>query len=176
MNFSQKVEYYCDLAKYVKTYKADATRVASLGFGVPVTDTSLGNVVLSNDLLAVQAGMLPSVPAAVAHVNGFIYVNDAYMKLDVEVRRAIAYHEAGHLACGHLKKPLWRRLWLNVGRHFGVASSLQQELEADLYAHEKGYDMIGALLTLRRTLTERGLLSTVSKNELDTRILELMDK
>lgn len=81
--------------------------------------------------------------AACSPNKKIIYVNEDvfYRYTTPEERKAIIFHEIGHL----------------VHKHSGKERSLNDELEADLYASEKGYSK--QLITCITGLMEYGLIA-----------------
>lgn len=150
MQFKKKAKYLFELVKY-QFDMGRSGRLTQLGFGQQVTGFNIDNVVLSNDML-VMSGFMPQVPAAVAHANGFIYVNDAFMNLPFVVQCAIVAHETGHLELGHTKNSAAKLIARNIARTFGGRAAVRCEFEADQYAQDNGYDMIKALTFIKEEL------------------------
>lgn len=166
MQFKKKAKYLFELVKY-QFDMGRGGRIAQLGFGQQVTGFNNDNVVLSNDMLA-MAGFLPELPAAVAHKNGFIYVNDAFMNLDYNVQCAIVAHEHGHLELGHMKNSAAKLIARNIARAFGSRAAVRCEFEADQYAQDNGYDMIKALTFIKEELA--WILGDTGIAEIDQRL------
>ena len=167
-----KLLYALDVFKY-QVELGKSGRTSTLGYGEEVCGLGYDNVVLSNDILA-MSGWLPSVPAACAHFNGYIYVNDAFLKLDVAIQKAIVAHEAGHLQLGHMRKSLGRLIARNIGRIFGGDEALRCEREADLFARDAGHDMVAALTNLKNTIG--WVIGKTGCDEIDERIQYLSMK
>lgn len=161
-----KLRYALDVFKY-QVELSKSGRMATLGYGEEVKGLGYGNVVLSNDILA-MSGWLPNVPSACAHMNGYIYVNDAFLKLDVAIQKAIVAHEAGHLALGHMRKSIGRLLARNLNRLFGGAEAMRCEREADLFARDAGHDMVAALTSLKSNVA--WVVGKTGLDEIDERI------
>lgn len=169
MQFKKKAKYLFELVKY-QFDMGRSGRLAQLGFGQQVTGFNIDNVVLSNDLL-VMSGFLPQLPAAVAHANRFIYVNDAFMNLPYDIQCAIVAHERGHLELGHMRKSAAKLIARNIGRVFGSHEAVRCEFEADLYSQDSGCDMIKALTFIKEELA--WILGDSGVAEIDQRLQNL---
>ena len=110
-----------------------------------------------------NAYLTKDVIGAFAAVNNFgisiIVINNKCNNLPKEYRDAVIAHELGHIKLGHLdgdKIPSLRE------RH------LEKEFEADMYAQQKGYDMVKVLELMKTIFTDRKNLL-----EFDKRIANL---
>jgi hypothetical protein len=169
MQFKKKAKYVFELVKY-QFDMGRSGRLVQLGFGQQVTGFNIDNVVLSNDMLVVS-GFLPELPAAVAHKNGFVYVNDAFMNLSYDIQCAIVAHERGHLELGHMRKSAAKLIARNIGRVFGSHEAVRCEFEADLYSQDSGYDMVKALTFIKEELA--WILGDSGIAEIDQRLQNL---
>ena len=152
----------------VEFYK-DKERVGRLGIGQQYLLVEQDNVVFSNDTL-LTSGYAPDTPAAIAADNGFVYVNEAFLELDMDVQKALLAHEEGHHALGHLEKVSARwSSWLMLLRALGLSkAALRMEHEADLYSQQKGHDICHALSVMKEQLAAH--MGSTGIRELDIRI------
>ena len=101
-----------------------------------------------------------------------IIVGPQWFMLDPRTRAAILLHEAGHCKLFHLEKrlaSLWRLAWSPKSL---LALCVEQELEADTYAAERGYG--AELIMLYSTLTEQESIYHPSVAERCKRIRAVM--
>lgn len=77
-------------------------------------------------------GVPEFIPAAavdstdIASLDGIVYVTSAFFNLSKESQQVILFHEAGHVACGHLK--------LDEAKTSDLVINDQLEAEADAWA------------------------------------------
>ena len=121
------------------------------------------HVFVSDEHCLCSAYLTKDVIGAFAGVNNFgipiIVINNKCNNLPKEYRDAVIAHELGHIKLGHLdgdKIPSLRE------RH------LEKEFEADMYAQQKGYDMVKVLELMKTIFTDRKNLL-----EFDKRIANL---
>ena len=121
------------------------------------------HVFVSDEYCLCNAYLTKDVIGAFAAVTNFgisiIVINNKCNNLPKEYRDAIIAHELGHIKLGHLdgdKIPSLRE------RH------LEKEFEADMYAQQKGYDMVKVLELMKTIFTDRKNLL-----EFDKRIANL---
>lgn len=121
------------------------------------------HVFVSDEHCLCSAYLTKDVIGAFAGVNNFgipiIVINNKCNNLPKEYRDAVIAHELGHIKLGHLdgdKIPSLRK------RH------LEKEFEADMYAQQKGYDMVKVLEMMKTIFTDRKNLL-----EFDKRIANL---
>ena len=121
------------------------------------------HVFVSDEHCLCSAYLTKDVVGAFAAVNSFgapvIIINNKCNNLPKEYRDAVIAHELGHIKLGHLdgdKIPSLRE------RH------LEKEFEADMYAQQKGYDMVKVLELMKTIFTDRKNLL-----EFDKRIANL---
>ena len=121
------------------------------------------HVFVSDEHCLCSAYLTKDVVGAFAATNSFgvpiIVINNKCNDLPLAYRDAIIHHELGHIKLGHLdgkKIPSLRE------RH------LEKEFEADMYAQQKGYDMVKVLELMKTIFTDRKNLL-----EFDKRIANL---
>ena len=121
------------------------------------------HVFVSDEHCLCSAYLTKDVVGAFAAVTNFgapvIIINNKCNNLPKEYRDAVIAHELGHIKLGHLdgdKIPSLRE------RH------LEKEFEADMYAQQKGYDMVKVLELMKTIFTDRKNLL-----EFDKRIAKL---
>ena len=131
-----------------------------------VTSTELVedvHVFVSDEYCLCSAYLTKDVVGAFAATNNFgihiIIINNKCNNLPKEYRDAIIAHELGHIKLGHLdgdKKLSLRKRYL------------EKEFEADMYAQQKGYDMVKVLELMKTIFTDKKNLE-----EFDKRIANL---
>ena len=131
-----------------------------------VTSTELVEdvyVFVSDEYCLCSAYLTKDVVGAFAATNNFgipvIIINNKCNDLPLAYRDAIIHHELGHIKLGHLdgdKKPSLRKRYL------------EKEFEADMYAQQKGYDMVKVLEMMKTIFTDKKNLE-----EFDKRIANL---
>lgn len=88
-----------------------------------------------------------------------IIINKKCDALPEEFRNAIIQHELGHIKLGHLDNPSKLSL---------IKRDLEKEFEADMYAQQQGYNMVGVLEMMKTVYTDKKNLK-----EFDKRICNL---
>lgn len=92
-----------------------------------------------------------------------IVVNQGFLNAPKDIQDTFYQHELGHMVLKHHEQTGGQSIWK---RMFTKAYD-RIEFEADQYAQDKGYDMIGALKFLRDTQPE------MNRKELNRRIKHL---
>ena len=84
----------------------------------------------------------PEVPGVMFRTDGMIVVNKKFLDCPDYVREASMYHELGHLKLKHKALGFKDKALFNL---FSTGEMMKQEYEADLYAVEKGANVLKAL-------------------------------
>lgn len=142
-------------------------RMSTLGVGQAVKGFTNGNIVLSNDVV-LTTGFDKNTPGACANGNGFIYVNEAFLRLDGITQYALIKHEEGHLVKAHhnLDSDFIQKL-VSARSVKENSFAIQLEHEADVYALYQSADMLHGLRTMQKLLGFR--ISNVAHKEIDLR-------
>lgn len=156
-----------EVFKQMVALRSDPARWSMLGIGRKVIGYPVDNVVLSNDVLLMN-NILPQYPAAVASPSGFIYVNDAFLKLDGVAQYALIMHEHGHHVLGHVNVSRKKLIKDFVMRNLGIGGVQQTEHDADMFSLAQDGDMIHALKQLKAAWGD--VLPLVGQREIDERI------
>ena len=107
----------------------------------------------------------PGVPGVMFRTDGMIVVNQKFLDCPDYVRDASMLHELGHLKLEHKALGFKEKALFSF---FGTGEMMEQEYEADLYAVEKGANVLKALEYYAQ-------FDFVAKKALNKRIARLKD-
>lgn len=99
----------------------------------------------SDDYVGTVCGDLTTAAAFALPADREIYINTPMTKLPRGLANAIIAHEVGHIVLKHTPGKTYA-----ADNHACKGHGFEIELEADKYAQDRGYDMIGALHHLAR--------------------------